>query len=86
MEQTLLDVVASLREQMSHATLHRSQLIDGILAANPTVGSSFLRDFSNEALKQYLDHLGWKESPRSADHRWVRPRGTPAIVWRDNDD
>lgn len=85
MEQALLEQEADARKAEGAApTLHRSQLIDGILARSPWVDPGFLMRFNDSALKHYLDHLGCAEEPRSASSRWVRSTGSAVAWWRDN--
>lgn len=87
MQQTLLEQEADARRAESSApSLHRSQLIDGILSRNPTADPSFLMGFNDQALRHYLDHLGCAEEPRRASSRWVRHEGSAVAWWRDNRD
>lgn len=60
--------------------LSRSQLIERIITHNPTASVAFLEDFSEAALRNYLDHLLSSQIPRGRLARWVRPGDTPGIV------
>ncbi|MEY3232641.1 MAG: hypothetical protein RL689_2730 [Planctomycetota bacterium] len=86
MEQALLEQEFDARKSAASTVppLHRSQLIDGILARNPSADPAFLMRFDNDALKHYLDHLGCDEAPRSRENRWVRARNSSVAWWRDN--
>jgi hypothetical protein len=60
--------------------LTRSQTIERIITHNPTASIEFLEDFSEAALRSYLDHLVSAQVPRGPLARWVRPGDTPGIV------
>lgn len=64
--------------------LSRQQLVGGILELNPSATTEFLMDFSERALKRYLDHLTLTGEPRSNKSAWLREASTPAIVAREN--
>lgn len=68
------------RVRRGDGILTREQVIDRILAINPTAAPDFLNRFGAEHLRLYLDHLVSAQQPRGRDARWVRPRETPAIV------
>ena len=51
-----------------------------IITHNPTASVEFLTDFSEPALRNYLDHLLSAQIPRGRLARWVRPGDTPGIV------
>jgi len=55
-------------------------LIDAIRTHNPTAPVTWLRTFSDDALKTYLDHLLSRLDPKTCG--WVRPGDTPAITMR----
>lgn len=55
--------------------LSREQLIDRIIALNPSATSRFLDQFDDEALNQYLNHLSLTTAPRGRETRWIRPSG-----------
>ncbi len=82
------DTVATLFESTSPFSgdpvtsdlLSRSQLIERIITHNPTASVEFLEDFSESALRNYLDHLLSAQIPRGRLARWVRPGDTPGIV------
>lgn len=78
---TLFDGCApSDGEFVTSELLSRSQIIERILAHNPTASVEFLEDFSEQALRTYLDHLLSAQIPRGRMARWVRPGDTPGIV------
>jgi hypothetical protein len=65
------------------AHLTRPQLIDRIIAINPSASEQFLARFEDRQLSGYLDHLHAVQEPRGGTAaRWVRPADSPAIVAR----
>ena len=63
-------------EAASEPALRRN-LIDQIIALNPSASAEFLGQFEDAALARYLDHLNLAQQPRGSDARWIRPHGTP---------
>ena len=59
-----------------------TELRDAIRARNRGARVDFLDDFSDSQLSEYLRHLEHAEEPRGS--AWVRPHGTPGIVWRES--
>lgn len=55
----------------------RQQLIDQIIAINPSATVDFLAQFEEPALDEYLEHLQASKQPRGRESRWVRPSRTP---------
>ncbi len=68
-------VAPPLTESMTHA-----ELLEEILARNPTAQVAYLGRFSTQKLRDYLDHLIVATSPREQRMVWVRRGDTPAIV------
>lgn len=66
--------------------LCRSQVIERIMTLNPTASVSFLEDFTDRALRMYLDHLGAAQVPRGRRARWVRSADMPGIVMAERRD
>lgn len=60
--------------------LTREQLVEQILAHNPSAASVALERFDGNALAVYLQHLLAAQTPRGRAARWLRPGDTPAIV------
>lgn len=58
------------------------QLIEQIMALNPTASVDFLADFSAYALDKYLAHLLAAAEPRGRNAHWARPEDSPAILLR----
>ncbi len=59
------------------------QMIDRIIALNPSATSDFLERFRPNHLAAYLDHLVATREPRGRSNaRWVRRGDTPGIVTR----
>jgi hypothetical protein len=59
----------------SGSGLSREQLIDRIIALNPSATALFLAQFRENALECYLNHLMLAATPRGRDACRVRPRG-----------
>lgn len=60
--------------------ISKQALIETIREQNPTAGTEFLTRFDVTALENYLSHLSFRTTPRSADGAWVRTPQTPAIA------
>jgi hypothetical protein len=54
--------------------MNKRQLIDDIRSFNPTAPTTFLDQFDERALKQYLEHLKAAQSKRVHIHGWARKR------------
>jgi Mg/Co/Ni transporter MgtE len=54
--------------------MSKRQLIDAIRAFNVTVQASFLAQFDEAALKQYLSHLESAQRQQVRITSWSRPR------------
>jgi hypothetical protein len=52
--------------------MNKRQLIDEIRRFNTTVAPTFLAQFDEQALKQYLDHLTHASQRRVQIAHWVR--------------
>jgi len=61
--------------------LSREQVLDQILALNPSASSTFLEQFDARELGMYLRHLLSAQEPRGPMARWRRPNDAPAIMW-----
>ena len=66
----------------SSSRLTREQVVDRIIAINPTATSAFLARFPEDKLEKYLDHLVAASTPRGRHARWMRPGDAPAISFR----
>lgn len=55
--------------------LNHEQLVDRIIALNPSASPVFLARFDELALEQYLNHLSLAAAPRGRETRWIRPNG-----------
>jgi hypothetical protein len=64
-------------ELVGSMSLQRRNVMDQIIALNPSASAEFLEQFDDAALSQYLDHLNIAQQPRGKDARWVRPHGKP---------
>ena len=53
----------------------REQITDRIIALNPSAKPTFLSQFDEPALEQYLNHLSLTTAPRGRETRWIRPNG-----------
>lgn len=62
--------------------LTREQVVDRILALNPSISASYLRDFPESSLWSYLRRLEALHEPRGRRACWRREGETPAIVTR----
>lgn len=63
--------------------LSREQVIDEIIACNPTASAEFLCVFSEDRLRLYLDRLRSSQRSRGRESRWLRTGDSPAIVARE---
>lgn len=61
--------------------LTRVQIVDRILAMNPSATADFLDRFDAQSLGDYLDHLTAATQPRGRSARWIRPSGARGISW-----
>lgn len=75
-----------LESSSKSSRLTREQVVDRIIAINPTASTAFLERFRSESLEAYLKHLVVASGPRGSHSRWVRPAETPAITWREAQD
>ena len=66
----------------SSSRLTREQVVDRIIAINPTATTAFLDRFTEDKLEKYLDHLVAASGPRGGHSRWLRPGDAPAITVR----
>ncbi len=84
MSNVLVEAVPAARvESQSGKPLSRSQVMERIIAINPTATVNFLARFADRALRGYLDHLSLLQEPRGrSSPPWVRPADSPAIVVR----
>lgn len=57
----------------------RSNLVDQIIALNPSATAEFLDQFDDGALGEYLDHLAAIQLPRGRDAHRTRPHGRPWV-------
>lgn len=58
------------------------QLIASIQTLNPTARTDWLRLFSDQALRLYLEHLQVASEPRGRQSTWIRRGETRAVVSR----
>ncbi len=72
-----IDITESRESEQGICSLSREQLIDRIITVNPSATATFLDQFEEEALSQYLDHLTLASQPRGREARWIRPSRTP---------
>ena len=63
------------------AALTREQTVDEIISVNPSATASFLDQFDDQLLKNYLNHLRFTQQPRCKS-AWDRPCDAPAIMVR----
>lgn len=79
-EQGLLDLTGAGR---SAERLSAAQLVERIMAINPSATPGFLSRFTPDRLANYLDHLLVMQSDRgSGSLAWVRRGETRAITMR----
>lgn len=52
--------------------MNKDQLIDEIRNLNPTAGKTFLTQFEDTSLREYLEHLQAARSRVVRIHGWVR--------------
>lgn len=64
--------------------LTREQVVDRILALNPTASTEYLSGFPETSLTVYLEHLVVTSGPRGRHAIWVRPGDSPAIMGRES--
>jgi hypothetical protein len=76
-----IHVRMSIHDMARPAALTRAQLVNRILELNPSASHSFLVEFTEEALLEYLDHLTIAHEPRGRG--WIRRGEMPAIVARE---
>lgn len=60
--------------------LSREQVIDEIIACNPSASADFLCVFSQDRLRLYLARLRSTQRARGRESRWLRPAESPAIL------
>ena len=60
----------------------REQVMDRIIHVNPSASRSFLDQFADDSLHDYLDHLVVRERPRTTASVWIRRAGSPAMSYR----
>ena len=63
--------------------LTREQVVDRIIAINPSAKADFLGSFDEPALSHYLEHLVATRAPRGRNATWLRQHETPAILTRE---
>lgn len=68
-----------LAESRPALSLSRANLVDQIIALNPSATAEFLDQFDDGALGEYLDHLVAIQQPRGRDARRIRPHGKPWV-------
>ncbi|MSR17927.1 MAG: hypothetical protein EXS00_01975 [Phycisphaerales bacterium] len=61
---------------------NKAQLIESIVAMNPSADRTWLSYFEAPALSLYEEHLQYALAPRSTETGWLRPTETPAVVCR----
>lgn len=81
-ESPLLDLTRSRADESVEPTLSRPQLVERIIAINPTATTSFLNRFRPDRLADYLDRLVATQEPRGRGSRWVRRGDTSGMVAR----
>ncbi|HRJ50102.1 MAG: hypothetical protein KF787_10335 [Phycisphaeraceae bacterium] len=64
--------------------LSRSQILDHIVAINPTASWILSEPFNRDQLWHYLRHLLNAQTPRGRASPWVRPADSPAILARES--
>lgn len=79
---TMLNAAPTIETASSDLSclLTEPQLVERILALNPSATEEYLQGFDRNALSIYLRHLLAALEPRGRQARWVRPGDTPAIV------
>lgn len=60
--------------------MSKQQLIEAIRHQNRSATETFLTRFDESALSEYLNHLQYGKTPRSAKVVWIRNGQTPAII------
>jgi len=75
---------AGQAEPVAHDSprMTREQVMDRIIHVNPSASRSFLDQFADDSLHDYLDHLVVRERPRTMASVWVRRAGAPAMSCR----
>ncbi len=68
--------------QIENPRLTREQVVDRIITLNPTASQDFLREFRDDALALYLEHLTATQEPRGRNACWRRPGDSPSILER----
>lgn len=63
--------------------LTQPQILERILAINPSANLRYLSRFRADRLVDYLDHLICSRQPRGREARWLRRGDTPAILMRE---
>jgi hypothetical protein len=71
-----------LESSSPSSRLTREQVVDRIIAINPTATTEFLEAFNERSLGKYLDHLLAASGPRGRRSVWPRPGDSPAISAR----
>jgi hypothetical protein len=61
--------------------LTKDQLVERIIALNPSARTDWLLRFDAPALARYLEHLNFAQTPRGTA-AWERDGETPPIVTR----
>ena len=67
----------------SEGELSRSQILDQILAINPTASWLLGETFDRKQLWNYLQHLLTAQGPRGTATAWVRRADSPGISMRE---
>lgn len=58
--------------------MSKHELIQAICSINQTATESFLNQFKEQELEQYLSHLQYTAKPRPARELWPRPAAVSA--------
>ncbi len=74
---------STLADPGAEGELSRSQVLDHILAINPTASWLLNEEFDRVQLWNYLQHLLTAQGPRGTSSAWVRRADSPGIVARE---
>ncbi|MCC6427161.1 MAG: hypothetical protein IT435_10120 [Phycisphaerales bacterium] len=72
-----------LADPGAEGELSRSQILDHILAINPTASWLLAETFDRRMLWNYLQHLLTAQQPRGSAMPWIRPADSPGILARE---
>lgn len=74
---------STLADPGAEGELSGSQILDHILAINPTASWLLGETFDRLQLWHYLQHLLTAQGPRGTASAWIRPADSPGITARE---